>query len=86
MSSGLPIVASDLPVHREICGDAGIYFSRFSPEALAEQVLRVQVSSEFSERLSSNGLRRARDFSWRQHVEQLVVLARQLVRSKGGRN
>ncbi len=86
MSSGLPIVASDLPVHREICGAAGIYFSRFSPEALAEQVLRVQGSPELSEKLSSNGLRRARDFSWHQHVEQLVVLARQLVQAEGGRN
>jgi hypothetical protein len=36
MSSGLPVVASDLPVHREICGDAAIYFPRFSPDALAE--------------------------------------------------
>jgi glycosyltransferase involved in cell wall biosynthesis len=86
MSSGLPIVASDLPVHREICGDAGVYFSRFSPEALVEQVLRVQGSPQLSEKLSSNGLRRARDFSWHQHVEQLVVLARQLVQSEGGRN
>jgi glycosyltransferase involved in cell wall biosynthesis len=86
MSSGLPIVASDLPVHREICGDAGVYFSRFSPEALAEQVLRVQGSPELSQKLSSNGLRRARDFSWHQHVEQLVVLARQLVQSDDGRN
>ena len=64
MSSGLPVVASDLPVHREICGDAAIYFPRFSPEGLANQVLQIQQSPEFAEKLSQNGLRRARDFSW----------------------
>jgi len=81
MSSGLPVVASDLPVHREICGDAGIYFPRFSPDALAERVLQVQESPELAEKLSSNGLRRARDFSWSEHVERLVVLAQELLRS-----
>ena len=86
MSSGLPVVASDLPVHREICGDAGVYFSRFSPDALAERVLQVQESPELAEKLSSNGLRRARDFSWSQHVERLVVLAQELVRSARERN
>jgi glycosyltransferase involved in cell wall biosynthesis len=86
MSSGLPVVASDLPVHREICGDAGIYFPRFSPDALAERVLQVQESPELAERLSSNGLRRARDFSWSKHVERLVALAQKLVRSESERN
>jgi glycosyltransferase involved in cell wall biosynthesis len=86
MSSGLPVVASDLPVHREICGDAGIYFSRFSPDALAERVLQVQESPELAEKLLSNGLRRARDFSWSKHVERLVVLAQELVRSEKERN
>jgi len=86
MSSGLPVVASDLPVHREICGDAGIYFSRFSPDALAERVLQVQESTELAEKLSSNGLRRARDFSWSKHVERLVVLAQELVRSERERS
>lgn len=86
MSSGLPVVASDVPVHREICGDAGIYFDRFSPEALADQVLQVHKSPELAERLSSNGLRRARDFSWGNHVERLVGLAQELVRSKKERN
>ena len=78
MSSGLPVVASDLPVHREICGDAGIYFSRFSPDALAEQVLRVHESPQLAQQLSKNGLRRARDFSWSKHVERLVALAQEL--------
>jgi len=82
MSSGLPVVASDLPVHREICGDAGIYFPRFSPEALAEQVLRVHDSPELAEQLSKNGIRRAGDFSWSNHVESLIVLADELMRSE----
>jgi glycosyltransferase involved in cell wall biosynthesis len=86
MSSGLPVVASDLPVHREICGDAAIYFSRFSPDALAERVLQVQESPELAKKLSSNGLRRARDFSWSKHVERLVVLAHGLARSEKERN
>ena len=86
MSSGLPVVASDLPVHREICGDAGIYFPRFSPDALAERVLQVQESPELAEKLSSNGLRRACDFSWSKHVERLVVLAQELARSERERS
>jgi glycosyltransferase involved in cell wall biosynthesis len=86
MSSGLPVVASDLPVHREICGDAGIYFPRFSPEELAERVLQIEESPELAEKLSRNGLRRARDFSWSEHVARLVVLAEELVRSERERN
>jgi glycosyltransferase involved in cell wall biosynthesis len=82
MSSGLPVVASDLPVHREICRDAAIYFPRCSPDALAEQVMRIQESPELAETLSHNGLRRARDFSWSEHVERLLGLAQQLVRSE----
>jgi glycosyltransferase involved in cell wall biosynthesis len=86
MSSGLPVVASDLPVHREICGDGGIYFPRFSPEGLAERVLQIQESPELAERLSRNSFRRSRDFSWSKHVERLLVLAQELVRSESERN
>ncbi len=75
MSSGLPVVASDLPVHREICGDAAVYFPRFSPEELAERVMQIHASPELADKLTHNGLRRARDFSWSEHVNQLVVLA-----------
>ncbi len=86
MSSGLPVVASNLPVHREICGDAGIYFDRFSPDALAERVMQIHESPELAERLSRNGLRRARDFSWSEHVERLIVLARGLAWPESERN
>ncbi len=86
MSCGLPLVASDLPVHREICQDAAVYFPRFSPEALAERVLQVHDSSELADQLSGNGLHRALGFSWSKHVELLVVLAQDLIRRGGERN
>ena len=86
MSSGLPVVASDLPVHREICGDAGIYFPRFSPDALAERVGQIRESPDLADKLSHYGLRRAGDFSWSEHVNRLVVLALGLAQSESERN
>ena len=44
MASGLPVVASDLGVHREICEDAAVYFPRFSPEELAAKVCQIASS------------------------------------------
>jgi glycosyltransferase involved in cell wall biosynthesis len=81
----LPIVASDLAVHREICQDAAIYFQRFSPAELAEQVCRVAAKSEFSKQLSERGLARSRDFSWTKHVDELLALAEDLLSSKKSR-
>jgi glycosyltransferase involved in cell wall biosynthesis len=79
MSSGLPIVTSDLPVHREICRDAALYFPCFSPDVLAERVVQVHQSPELAEKNSRNGLNRAQDFSWRNHVESLVALSERLL-------
>ena len=81
MSSGLPVVASDLPVHREICGEAALYFCRFSAEELAERILQIKASTELAGRLSKNGLQRANDFSWSEHVDCLLSMARELVNS-----
>lgn len=82
MSSGLPVVASDLAVHREICGEAAVYFPRFSPDALAECVGQVAGSAERSQRMASFGRERSRQFSWKTHVEKIVQLARQLAERK----
>jgi glycosyltransferase involved in cell wall biosynthesis len=82
MSSGLPVVASDLAVHREICGNAALYFSRFSPTELTESVIRISESPELARTLAENGLRRSRDFSWEKHVVQLLAVAENLIRAR----
>lgn len=80
MASGLPIVASDLAVHREICGEAAVYFPRFSSEALAECVAQLAGSVETSRRMAALGLERSCQFSWKTHVEKILQLAGTLAR------
>jgi glycosyltransferase involved in cell wall biosynthesis len=81
MASGLPIVASGLAVHREICRDAGLYFDRFSPEGLADQISKLAASPDLARELGNRGSVRSLDFSWQRHVEQIVSLARDLCAS-----
>jgi len=79
MASGLPLVAADLPVHREICGEAALYFQRFSPQELADQVLRLETSPDLRTALAERGRTRSCEFSWEKHVEEILGLASGLV-------
>lgn len=83
MASSLPVVASDLPVHREICGPAALYFPRFSAEELADRVMEVASSAETIARLATCGVMRSAAFSWKKHVEELLLLAQSLVDARG---
>ena len=82
MSSKLPIVVSDIPVHREICGEAATYFSKFSESELAESLMRAMAAPDRMKRMSMVGSQRAELFSWKTHVEQILEICRQLVRSQ----
>lgn len=75
MSCGLPVVASDLPVHRETCAEAALYFPAFSSEVLADLVCDVARSTTRREQMSAAGMQRAKLFSWKKHVQQIFELA-----------
>jgi len=79
MAAGLPVIASDLAVHREVCGDAALFFPPFSPELLAETVRRVAQSPELLRTMSERGLERYKDFSWKDHVAQVISIAEELL-------
>jgi glycosyltransferase involved in cell wall biosynthesis len=75
MACGLPIVASDLAVHREVASEAACYFPRFSSEVLADTVARIATSTQLATDLSAAGRHRASQFSWKQHVQELLELS-----------
>jgi glycosyltransferase involved in cell wall biosynthesis len=75
MASGVPVVAADLPVHREVCGEAALYFQRFAPQDLADQILRLEASRDLHKELSELGRTRSHEFSWEKHVDEILGLA-----------
>jgi len=81
MASGMPLVAAELPVHREVCGDAALYFQRFSPQELAEQVLRLEASPDLRKALVEHSRARSHDFSWEKHIEEMLCLAASLTQT-----
>jgi glycosyltransferase involved in cell wall biosynthesis len=84
MASGLPVVASDLPVHREICDAAAVYFSRFSAAELAGKIIQVASSVELAREMVELGQRRSCDFSWTRHVDELIRLSHRLLERSDG--
>jgi glycosyltransferase involved in cell wall biosynthesis len=75
MSSGLPVVASDLAVHREVCGEAALYFPRFSAEEFSHCIQQLAAEPDLSHQLSQTGRKQAEKYSWAQHVSQIISLA-----------
>jgi glycosyltransferase involved in cell wall biosynthesis len=84
MSCGLPIVASDLAVHREICQDAALYAPCFSPQDFALRLAEIAGSRKLASALAARGPKRAHDFSWGEHVDELLAIAGQLVGPTSG--
>lgn len=71
MGSGLPIVAADTGVNRELCQDAAVYYPPLDSQALTEQVCVVAADAPLRERLRRAATSRAQVFSWERHVAEV---------------
>ena len=75
MATGLPIVASDLSICREICGEAAVYFNPLDPADLAEKIVLLKNQPGLRRRLGQYGRKRAEtEFNWDDHVRRFVEM------------
>ncbi len=78
MAAGLPIIAADTPINREICGDAAIYFSPFDGKELAEKIVMLHNNEDQKFRMIEIGRNRIKLFKWEDHVSRLIKIFEEL--------
>ena len=81
MASETPIVATDLPVHHEVAGDAALYAPVLEPDALADAIERAWNDASTREALITRGVERVKRFTWDASARR----AMELYDSLGGR-
>jgi glycosyltransferase involved in cell wall biosynthesis len=72
LAAGLPVVASDIPVNRELARDAALYFDPLNPEQLAARIEEILSREACREELIRRGREQARTFCWAAHVRRLL--------------
>ncbi len=67
------VLASDIPVHREIFSDSIIYFDQFSLDDILHKMNYVlNLPEDEKEKLTKKGLEQAKKYSWKKTAEQTL--------------
>lgn len=82
MGVGTPVVVSDIPIFREIGGDAAEYFDPSSPSAVAAAVRRLE---ERWDAASEASVVQAARFRWADSAEQVVRAVERAVAARAAR-
>ena len=83
MSAGVPCIASNIEVLKEIAGDAPLYFDLSSKTELKEKVLQLILSEQLRNELSAKGLQRAENFTWKNTAKQTLAVYNKILTNNG---
>lgn len=78
MAQGTPVILNDIPIFREVAGQAGTYFDPSDPESLLAAVLGLQSNSEYESK-SQAALLRVQDFSWKHAASAHAQVYREIL-------
>ncbi len=81
MACGTPVLVSDLPIFREVCGEAAVWVNPSDPQAIATGIEAARRDAPGSRDRINRGFEQARRFRW----ENSALLMRDLFRDVAAR-
>ena len=73
MACGCPVLVSDIPVEREVCGDAAQYFNPLDPTNILHTITQYLNNADvIKEKMRQKGFENIKRFSWEKSAEILI--------------
>jgi glycosyltransferase involved in cell wall biosynthesis len=84
MAAGTPVIASDIPIFREVGGSAALFVDPDSPQALTAAVRSLNAAERWR-RASAEGLAQAATYTWDRSAHQLLAAAEAAIKEHRSR-
>lgn len=84
MAAGIPVLLSDIRVHRFVGGDAPLYFAPDDHEALSVLIHAISTNADLHEKSATAGPQRAAQFTWDRTAAQTRESFERALRSSPG--
>lgn len=81
MAAGLPVIASNLSVFKEIYGDQALYADPESPQDIANKITKLLTTKNLRADLSSQGKKQAAKYSWQKLSQQTLAVYKKVLKS-----
>lgn len=72
MACGAPVVVSDIPPHREVCGDAALYTNPLDEDDIAEKIQIILEDKHLRNKKMSCAFERCSHFSWEKSAKKVI--------------
>ena len=86
MASGCPVVCSEIPVFREVYGEAAVYFNPHDASDITQKILEVlRYNDTYHFKMVARGRKQAERFSWEKCAKETLRVYDSLMVSNGSR-
>lgn len=72
MRCGTPCIITDIPVYKEVYGEAALYFKPNDTEGLIKQIKRLMNDNELYMEMVNRGYEQIKKFSWEENAQELL--------------
>ena len=77
MACGCPVLVSDIPVEREVCGDAAQYFNPLDSNEILHIITQYLTNADvIKETMRQKGYENTKRFSWQKSAETLMKIVK----------